>query len=139
MGNNTNGLTECCSNRLERENKMATRYERPEFYQKAPPDLNLPNPKLENTSLDPIRQSYNKSYLLDVENTLNSRRSKGKSNHSDASNFISKKQILFSDKSVCSSTLGEEEIFKIKMVRVEKPNSLIKILKKEEYPNSVKT
>ena len=136
MGNN-NITADCCSDRAQRENKMASRFERPEFYQtghitSAP--LLQQQPKLANSMLDPLRKTYDKTFLKDVENTLNIRKSKGRSLGTEVSNF--QKKNLLSERSGCgSSTFGDYD--KIKIVKLEKANSIMKYLRKDDYSNTV--
>ena len=135
MGNN-NITAECCSDRNQREQKMAGRFERPEFYpdhSKSTPSL-LPK-KLENSMLDPLRKTYDKDLLKDVENTLNIRKSKGRSLVTEKSNLPIKSRIL-SERSRCgSSTFGDCD--KIKILTLEKSNSIMKFLKQDDYSSTV--
>jgi hypothetical protein len=134
MGNN-NITAECCSDRNQREHKMAGRFERPEFSNNISQSTpTLLSSKLENGMLDPLRKTYDKTFLQDVENTLNFRKSKGKSMNSEVSNNLKNK--ILSERSGCgSSTFGDCD--KLKIVTVEKSNSIMKYLKQDDYSSNV--
>lgn len=133
MGN-TSITNECCSDRKEKEFKMASRFERPEFYNK---QLNPSHstPSLENSMLDPLRKTYEKNFLTEVGNTLNERKIKeAKSIKSDVS-LLKNKRKLLSERSACgSSTFGDYD--KMKMIRVGKSLSLMKHLRQDDYSNA---
>ena len=136
MGNN-NITSECCSDRNEREQKMVGRFERPEFYNSKPMQSSpiLQNP-LANSSLNQLRQTYDKDFLKDVENTLLIRKSRGgKSLGSQTSYNVNQYPGLSARSGRESSTFGDVE--KIQILSVQNQNSLTVYLKKEEISNNV--
>jgi len=136
MGNN-NITSECCSDRNERQQKMVGRFERPEFYNQKPAQStpNLNETQLANSSLEPLRQTYDKTLLREVENTLLMRKSKGKSLGSHISESVPKNHILTERSGCGSSTFGDIE--KIKIMTIETQNTLMKYLKKEVISSTV--
>lgn len=136
MGNN-NITSECCSDRNEREQKMVGRFERPEFYnQKLTQSSPIYPNHLANSSLNQLRQTYDKDFLKDVENTLLIRKSKGgKSFGSQTSYNVNQYPGLSERSGRESSTFGDVE--KIQILSVQNQNSLTVYLKKEEFSNNV--
>ena len=136
MGNN-NITSECCSDRNEREQKMVGRFERPEFYnQKLTQSSPILQNPLANSSLNQLRQTYDKDFLKDVENTLLIRKSKGgKSLGSQTSYNVNKYPGLSERSGRESSTFGDVE--KIQILSVQNQNSLTVYLKKEEISHNV--
>ena len=136
MGNN-NITSECCSDRNEREQKMVGRFERPEFYNQKPMQSSpiLQN-HLANSSLNQLRQTYDKDFLKDVENTLLIRKSKGIKSLGSQTNYNVNQYPGLSERSGReSSTFGDIE--KIQILSVQNQNSLTVYLKKEEISNNV--
>lgn len=132
MGNN-NIASECCSYRKDRENMMMSRFDRQDLYKS--PNKSVSTPQLENSMLDPLRKTYDKNFMTEVEKTLNLRKSKGKSILSEANcTNNNPRRKLLSERSACgSSTFGDCE--KIKMIKIDRPITLIKHLRNDDYSN----
>lgn len=138
MGN-SKIASECCSDRTERQQKMGSRFERPEFNETQVSQTHSPllqnTGGLGNSSLEKMRCSYDKNLLKDIERTL--AKTKSQAMFSDSSRSVRKKRTgneMLSEKSA-SSTFGDVE--KIQIFRIENRNTLMNFLKKKDMENGV--
>lgn len=131
MGNNN----DCCSDCNERNNKMVTRLDRqdmtPNEMSQSPISSKKTDEGLKNSMLDSLRNTYKSNYLKDVEETLNLRKTKGKSEGSVLSKYEKCDNIMidsFLNDNGSWISMREEKIL---INRIKVSSSLLKDLKFE--------